>query len=436
MFNDISCGTKDNEEECLANARLVSLYAQRFGKGQWSFIGPGFEKKWHTISEDSPQGIWDKIADRMMLEFAESGCPNFRATTPLSRGQFRSKGHGKLSIHYAADQESIETIFRIIVSANQLSLYEAVAEICEEHESLHERTERPDMVMGQSIVLNKLVTNLNNNEQETWFCTKTRTSRFFHKNNTFWGKFGPMLNRRIFNLRLCSVEEINSSSLSWKTTSRKWWSNWILENQRQSLRTFLVLSSLVWRQVEENHGRRSRKQEKIPVLYWFVMSNLVPPSSPRSFRTQSHWSFATGQCTGQCCYSGRFLPIHWSCRMCNQFTFHHQVGIDTWRFKFEQQTDSILSACGSHGQKSNTIERYHSSRNTSSLLYAGCCKDGNWRSHIRESICVTSASSKNLLETWLDQRIGFSSCSTTRWTSRSTVSRFPIEPTKSKPRSW
>ena len=41
MFNDVSCGTKDNEEECLANARLVSLYARRFGKGQWSFIGPG-----------------------------------------------------------------------------------------------------------------------------------------------------------------------------------------------------------------------------------------------------------------------------------------------------------------------------------------------------------------------------------------------------------
>ena len=45
MFNDISCGTKDNEEECLANARLVSLYARRFGKGQWSFIGPDSEKK-------------------------------------------------------------------------------------------------------------------------------------------------------------------------------------------------------------------------------------------------------------------------------------------------------------------------------------------------------------------------------------------------------
>ena len=52
-------------------------------------------------------------------------------------------------IHYAADQETIETIFRIIVSANQLSLYGAVAEMCEEYESLHERTGRP-VVMGQS----------------------------------------------------------------------------------------------------------------------------------------------------------------------------------------------------------------------------------------------------------------------------------------------
>ena len=39
-------------------------------------------------------------------------------------------------------------LFRIIVSANQLSLYGAVAEMCEEYESLPERMGRPDMVMG------------------------------------------------------------------------------------------------------------------------------------------------------------------------------------------------------------------------------------------------------------------------------------------------
>ena len=89
------------------------------------------------------------MAERMLLEFAESDCPIFRATSPLSRGQLRSKGHGKLSIHYAADLETVETIFRIIVSANQLSLYGAVAEMCEEYESFHERAGR-SVVMGQS----------------------------------------------------------------------------------------------------------------------------------------------------------------------------------------------------------------------------------------------------------------------------------------------
>ena len=54
-----------------------------------------------------------------------------------------------MSIHYAADLETVETIFRIIVCAIQLSLYGAVAEICEEYDSLHERTGRP-VVMGQS----------------------------------------------------------------------------------------------------------------------------------------------------------------------------------------------------------------------------------------------------------------------------------------------
>ena len=127
MFNDISCDRKGNKDECLANAGVVKVLARRFGVGQWSFIGPGSEKKWYSVEENSPQGIWDHTAEKMLVEFAESGCPIFRATTPLSRCKLRSKGHGKLSIHFAADQETIETIFRIIVSANQLSLYGAVA---------------------------------------------------------------------------------------------------------------------------------------------------------------------------------------------------------------------------------------------------------------------------------------------------------------------
>ena len=68
MFNDISCDRKGNKEECLANARVVKVLAKKFGIGQWSFIGP-----------------------EMLLEFAESGHPIFRATTPLSRSKLKSK---------------------------------------------------------------------------------------------------------------------------------------------------------------------------------------------------------------------------------------------------------------------------------------------------------------------------------------------------------
>ena len=155
MFNDISCDRKDNKDECLKKSESVKVLARRFGIGQWSFIGPGSEKKWYS-SENSPQGAWDNIAEQMLLEFAESGHPTFRATTPLSRGILKSKGHGKLSMHFTADYPTIETIFRIIVFANQLSVYGAVAAVCEEFEGHQDRSPEPEILMGQSIVLGEV----------------------------------------------------------------------------------------------------------------------------------------------------------------------------------------------------------------------------------------------------------------------------------------
>ena len=37
----------------------------------------------------------------------------------------------------------IETVFRTVISVNQLSLHGAVAEMCEEYESYHDRTGGP-----------------------------------------------------------------------------------------------------------------------------------------------------------------------------------------------------------------------------------------------------------------------------------------------------
>ena len=156
MFNDISCDKNGNKDECFENANFVKTFAARFGIVQWSFIGPGSEKKWYS-SENSPQGAWDNIAEQMFLEFAESGHPSFRATTPLSRGILKSKVRGKLSIHFAADQDTMDTIYRIILCVNQLSVYGAAAAVCKEFEGHQDRSGESEILMGQSIVLGEVV---------------------------------------------------------------------------------------------------------------------------------------------------------------------------------------------------------------------------------------------------------------------------------------
>ena len=86
------------------------------------------EKKWNSTLECKPQGEWDRVAELIMLTFAERKHPVFRSTSPVSRGVLKSKGGGKLLIHYCADQGTIDTFFRTIISGNQFSIHGAVSE--------------------------------------------------------------------------------------------------------------------------------------------------------------------------------------------------------------------------------------------------------------------------------------------------------------------
>ena len=216
--------------------------------------------------------------------------------------------------------------------------------------------------------LNKLVTELSNkenddNEQET-STTKTEVFAFVSRSKAEARPRRPsttcsssrtvhILERKWIDIepgaqfdQAYPVAKNKYSSSARRTTSRRW-SDRILDTKRWFPEQIWVLSMLVWWKVEEQDGRRRRQQEKIPVLYWFVRCNLVPQSSSRSFRTQSHRSFTAGQSLN----SGRFLQVHLSRWMCNQFTFHHKFRIDTGRTKFWQgQTDSILYSRESHGQ--------------------------------------------------------------------------------------
>ena len=100
MFNDITWGSKGNEQECIANATCVSLFAKKVYSR--TLVIPR-DQKWYSSCNERPQGEWDRVAELMMIKFGESRHPVFRATSPLSRGVLKSKGGGKLSIHFCAD---------------------------------------------------------------------------------------------------------------------------------------------------------------------------------------------------------------------------------------------------------------------------------------------------------------------------------------------
>ena len=84
MFNDIFRGEKENAEKCKINSHEVPNYARRFPRGHRSFLGPGSEKKWYGTYSDKPDGVWDKTAEDMMLEFAEAIQPLFRGSSALA----------------------------------------------------------------------------------------------------------------------------------------------------------------------------------------------------------------------------------------------------------------------------------------------------------------------------------------------------------------
>ena len=97
----------------------VAGYAKKILQGHWSFLGPGSENKWYGSDTYKPKGESDDVAEHMLVNFSESGHLVFRGTYALERGTLRSKGGGKLFIHFCGDPHIVEVIFRTIISVNE-----------------------------------------------------------------------------------------------------------------------------------------------------------------------------------------------------------------------------------------------------------------------------------------------------------------------------
>ena len=78
---------------------------------------------------------------------ADTQFSELRVHCPEERS--KAKVVGNYEIHYCGDEGTIETVFRKIISVNQLSIYGAVSDMCEECDTCHVRTERL-VLAGQS----------------------------------------------------------------------------------------------------------------------------------------------------------------------------------------------------------------------------------------------------------------------------------------------
>ena len=111
--------------------RQIKNMQKVFFGGCRSFLGPGSEKKWYGTYDRKPDGSWNRTAEKMLQNFRDSGHPVFRCTSPLERGQLRSKGGGKTTIYFTEERKILSCASRMVISVNQLSLYGAVADMIE-----------------------------------------------------------------------------------------------------------------------------------------------------------------------------------------------------------------------------------------------------------------------------------------------------------------
>ena len=95
--------------------RQLRIMLANFPRGRWSFLGPGSDGSW-----------------------------NQDPVSAFVRGELRSKGGGKKSIHFNGSEENIELLLRTIISANQLSVYGQVADVCKELSEDSESLGKPE----------------------------------------------------------------------------------------------------------------------------------------------------------------------------------------------------------------------------------------------------------------------------------------------------
>ena len=123
--------TNGNYNQCVSKSEKVRDFAKICPLGHWSFLGSTEEENWYGTHNYKLEGQRDTTADVMAANFKDSGHPVFRAFQCVGLGILKRKG-GRCTTHFSAEPSNVEILFSTIHFANQLSIYGAIADWCDE----------------------------------------------------------------------------------------------------------------------------------------------------------------------------------------------------------------------------------------------------------------------------------------------------------------
>ena len=129
MFNDVVWTRRGNAEQCISNSEQIKNYTKKFHAGAFG----------HSLDLEAKRGVMEKSitllkengkTQPMVEQFEESGRPVFKRC--FSIGSWNPEDeNNKETTHFSADASNTELVCRTIHSANQLSIYGAVARWCQ-----------------------------------------------------------------------------------------------------------------------------------------------------------------------------------------------------------------------------------------------------------------------------------------------------------------
>ena len=134
----------------------MKTFAKRFGIGQWSFIGPGSEKKWY-LSENSPQGAWDHVAEEMLTTIRRKWSSYFPFNDSIVQGKVE-KQRKRESVHTLQCRSRYELIqfialFSLSISSVSTEQWQLYAMNMKANQ---DSTGQPVFLVDQSIVLGEM----------------------------------------------------------------------------------------------------------------------------------------------------------------------------------------------------------------------------------------------------------------------------------------